>query len=55
MNTTEHFHLEPLTIANYDVLLETGHMDLRRVELLNGLLISMAPLVGATHRDASNA
>lgn len=43
MSTSKNFCLEPLTVADYDALLEAVRLDRRRVELLNGLLIAMAP------------
>ena len=38
---SENFRIEPLTIADYNALLEAGLLGHRRVELRNGILIAM--------------
>ena len=40
----------PLTIGDYHVLIEAGNLDDERIELLNGLLITMHPQ-SIEHRD----
>ena len=47
MPRTQHYYgtegMDPLTVDDYHALIETGRLDDRRVELLNGLLITMHP------------